>query len=92
MNDNKVILHDTKVSIRDANKNGIPDDDEMQTCCSGTSDKRFGNFLIQLFITFSIVILCVYKLSLSLGCEESQLYNSLLSVVVGFWLKQIKDH
>jgi len=87
-NDNKIVIHERK----DDNKNGIPDDDEMQTCCSGTSDRRFGIFLIQIFITLSIVVLCVYKLSEDLGCEQSQLYNSLLSVIVGFWLTKVKDN
>ena len=86
MDDNKIVIHERK----DANENGIPDTEEMQTCCSGTSDRRFGVFLIQLFITISIVVLCVYKLGEDLGCEQSQLYNSLLSVVVGFWLTNIK--
>jgi hypothetical protein len=88
MNDNKVIIHD----IKDTNENGIPDHEEMRTCCSGTSDRRFGVFLIQLFITVSIVILCTYKLGADLDCEASQLYNSLLSVVVGFWLTKVKDN
>lgn len=87
MNDNKVIIHD----IKDSNNNSIPDNEEMQTCCSGTSDRRFGVFLIQLFITISIVALCTYKLGSELDCEASQLYNSLLSVVVGFWLTKVKD-
>jgi len=75
MNDNKVIIHERK----DANKNGIPDNEEMQTCCSGTSDRRFGVFIIQIFITLSIVFLCVYKLSEDLGCEQSQLKTSVVS-------------
>jgi len=88
MNDTKVTIHQRK----DNNNNGIPDDEEMQSCCSGTSDRRFGVFLIQFFITISIVVLCTYKLGDNLGCEESQLYNSLLSVVVGFWLTKVKDN
>lgn len=88
MNDTKVIIHDRK----DSNNNGIPDVDEMHSCCSGTSDRRFGVFLIQLFITISIVVLCTYKLGTDLDCESSQLYNSLLSVVVGFWLTKVKDN
>ena len=80
--------NDFKVSVnQDNNKNGIPDTYEVRSCCSGTSDKRFIILLIQLFITVSIVSLCVYKLSEDLSCESSQLYNSLLSVIIGFWLK-----
>lgn len=88
MDDNKIVtIHE----VKDTNKNGIPDDQELQSCCSGTSDRRFIIVCVQLFITISIVVLCVYKLSEDLGCEQSQLYNSLLSVIVGFWLKVAKD-
>lgn len=84
--------NDNKISIKDFNKNGIPDDEEMVSCCSGTSDRRFGTFLIQLFITFSIISLCVYKLSLNdLSCEQSQLYSNLLFTIVGFWCRELKD-
>jgi len=62
------------------------------SCCSGTSDRRFIIMCVQLFITISIVVLCVYKLSEDLGCEQSQLYNSLLSVIIGYWMKSLKDH
>ena len=81
--DEKVIIHE----LKDTNKNGIPDDYEIYSCCSGSSDTSFIILLIQLFITVSIVSLCIYKLSEDLSCESSQLYNSLLSVIVGFWLK-----
>lgn len=86
-NDFKVSVKD---DLKDSNKNGIPDSEEMHSCISGTSDRRFGVFIIQLFITISIVALCVYKLGTDLDCESSQLYNSLLSVVVGFWLTKTK--
>ena len=88
MDDTKVVIHERK----DTNKNGIPDDEELQSCCSGTSDRRFIIMCVQLFITISIVVLCVYKLSEDLGCEQSQLYNSLLSVIIGYWMKSLKDH
>jgi hypothetical protein len=81
--DEKVVIHERK----DTNKNGIPDDFEIYSCCSGSSDTRFIILLIQLFITICIVSLCVYKLADEPTCESSQLYNSLLSVIVGFWLK-----
>ena len=71
----------------DINENGIPDKYEVQTCCSGTSDRRFIIMMVQLFITVSIVSLCVFKLSEDLNCESSSVYNSLLSVIIGFWLK-----
>jgi hypothetical protein len=86
--DKKVTIHERK----DTNENGIPDDEELQSCCSGTSDRRFLVFITQLFITISIVVLCTYKLGTELDCEASQLYNSLLSVVIGFWLTKVKDH
>jgi len=89
MDDTKVVtIHE----VKDSNKNGIPDDQEMQSCCSGTSDRRFLVFCCQLFITISIVVLCVYKLSTDVGCEESQLYNSLLSVSIGYWMKSLQEH
>ena len=83
-NDFQVSIKD---DLKDSNKNGIPDTYEVQSCCSGSSDTRFIILLIQLFITVSIISLCIYKLSDNLSCESSQLYNSLLSVVIGFWLK-----
>lgn len=89
MDDNKVVtIHE----VKDTNKNGIPDDEELQSCCSGTSDRRFIHLCVQLFITISIVVLCTYKLGTELDCEASQLYNSLLSVVIGFWLTKVKEH
>lgn len=85
--------NDNKITIKDFNNNNIPDEEEMETCCSGTSDRRFGTFLIQLFITFSIISLSVYKLSLNdLSCEQSQLYSNLLFTIVGYWCRELKDN
>ena len=73
------------------NLGGIPDDDEMVSCCSGTSDRRFGIFLVQVVITIGLFILCLIKIGdETIGCEATQLYVSLLSILTGVWLKELK--
>lgn len=75
----------------DINNNGIPDDQEMQSCCSGTSDRRFGIFMVQVCITIGLFIMCLFKISdENIGCEATQLYVSLLSLLTGVWLKELK--
>lgn len=75
----------------DLNQNGIPDHEEMQTCCSGSSDRRFGIFLVQILMSMALFALCLIKLGdENLDCEATQLYVSLLSLLTGVWIKEIR--
>lgn len=75
----------------DLDRNGIPDHEELQTCCSGTSDRRFGVFLVQVAMTLGILVLCLLQIAnTELDCESTQLYVSLLSLITGVWLKELK--
>jgi len=78
-------------SYEDRNENGIPDNEEMQTCCSGSSDRRFGIFLVQVCMSLSLFALCLVKLGDEhLDCEATQLYVSLLSLLTGVWIQKIR--
>lgn len=77
--------------VVDANDNNIPDHEELQTCCSGTSDRRFGVFLIQVLMSVALFALCIIKLGdENLDCEATQLYVSLLSFITGIWVKGVR--
>ena len=74
----------------DANMNNIPDEDELQSCCNVTSDKRLLIFIVQTVITFMILTFCLIKLSNEdLSCDVSNMYMSMLSIVLGFWLSKV---
>ena len=74
----------------DANANGIPDHEEMHSCCSGTSDRRFGIFIVQILMTLALFTLCLVKLGdETLSCDATQLYVSLLSLLTGVWIKDL---
>lgn len=86
-NDQPVRLH--VPTPDDLNGDGIPDSEEIRTCCSGTSDARFARLILQMSISIGIVFMCLFKLSDdTLDCESSSLYVSLLSIVVGFYLSK----
>lgn len=80
-----------ELEVVDLNMNGIPDHEEMHSCCSGTSDRRFGIFMVQVCMTLGILVLCLYQIGNShLDCESTQLYVSLLSLITGVWLKELR--
>ena len=58
-----------------------------QSCCI-TLDKRATVFFSTLTISFMIIIFCIYQLTRGLSCEESNSYMSLLTFVVGVWVRQ----
>ena len=82
---------DEDLEVVDVNMNGMPDHQEMQSCCSGTGDRRFGIFLVQVCMTMGMLVLCLHQIgNARLDCESTQLHVSLLSLITGVWLKELR--
>ena len=61
-------------------------DNEYKSCCL-TIDKRALSFFSTLFISLIVITFCIIKLSLNESCESQNTYISLLTFVVGIWVK-----
>ena len=55
-------------------------ENELHSCCSGTTDRRLLRFMSQLTLGFTVMSFCMYKLIDSeLDCNEKTVYTSILT-------------
>jgi len=89
MDDTKVVLHvvdDTKEcntdkAISTNNKH------QLKSCLGGSTDRRLYILVIQTIISLSLVIFSLIMLSdKSLDCSKDNLYSSILTLIVGYWM------
>jgi hypothetical protein len=79
--------------IRIARENHKIDMDELdqqnqlQTCCGKSSDKRLLSFLASFVISIGLVSFSCYKLASSEKCTEQNLYVGLISIILGIFVK-----
>lgn len=84
MNKINITESDFKIDI----EHDIPPEHQVETCCSGTSDKRFHTLIIQSVISLSVITLSIVKLSdHTLNCEQTNVYIGLLTMMIGIWVK-----
>lgn len=84
----------TKISHLEGDNDGdgIVDIYQVKSCVGGSSDTRCLKLLVQVIITFAVIAVCLAKIyDDTLDCESSSLYVSLLSLLIGFWLKTAGD-
>jgi hypothetical protein len=85
MNKINITESDFKIDVEDKE---IPDEHQVETCCSGTSDKRCHTLIVQTTISISVLFLCIFKLAdHNLNCEQSNIYVGLLTMLIGIWIK-----
>ena len=58
-----------------------------KSCCFEV-DRRFVKFIIQVLITFLILVFSLIKIIADPSCEASNTYTSIISGILGFWLPQ----
>ena len=65
------------------------DDNHLYLCCAGgrTSDKRLLTFIASATLSLITVLFSCYQLTQGLDCSQENVYSSLISLVIGVWLK-----
>ena len=59
-----------------------------KTCLCGSSDKRLLTFVAMISISISILVFCFFMIAnRSLSCPELNTYISLISLILGIWVK-----
>ncbi len=61
------------------------DDNQLNTCCGRTSDKRLLTFIASLSISILIIMLCSYQLITKLDCVSQNVYVGILTLIIGVW-------
>jgi hypothetical protein len=65
-----------------------PDDQEtLWTSCCVKLDKRATIFFSTLTISLIMIAFCIVKLSLTSTCEETNTWVSLLTFILGIWIR-----
>lgn len=62
------------------------EDRDYQLCCSKTKASLL-RFLVQIIITFTLMIFCVYQLA---SGNEEPIYINLILILTGIWLPSPK--
>ena len=59
-------------------------ENKINSCCSGTSDKRLLVFISQMAITILILLFCFVQIAR--GSDNQEFYFSLVSLILGLYL------
>ena len=89
MSDDKVVLHINNDSKNSPKSGSIRNDYRLESCCfnSGT-DKRLYILIVQTVISIGVIIFCSVMLSdENISCERGQTFVSLISLIIGYWIK-----
>jgi hypothetical protein len=62
-------------------------ENQLQSCCGRTSDKRLLVFIASIIISISVVGFSCVQLVLLDDCHSQNTYISLLTLIVGVWIK-----
>lgn len=60
---------------------------QLQSCCGKSSDKRLLVFIASAVISISVVVFSCTQLVLLDDCHSQNTYISLLTLIVGVWIK-----
>mgnify|MGYP003659449772 CR=1 FL=1 len=63
------------------------DQHQLKCCSGGSSDKRLLLFASILTISLIMIVFSIYQLINLESCHDQHLYSSLLSLVLGIWIK-----
>ena len=76
----------------DRDGDGIPDKFQLKSCIGGQSDIRCIKLIVQIVLTGAVCGVSLAKLyDDDLSCEAGQTYMSLLSIMIGYWIKAVTD-
>jgi hypothetical protein len=65
---------------------------ELMFCTGHVTDKRLWILALQSIISLAIIFLCCIKLfDDNLGCEQSNLYVGLITLITGIWMRSPID-
>ena len=64
-------------------------DNQLYLCCGNgrTSDKRLLTFIASATLSLIVVVFSCFQLTQGLDCSQENVYSSLISLVIGVWLK-----
>ena len=85
-----VAISEADFTNRDA-KREEADNFYRTCCCDSVTDKRLIVIFTQLFITLIMLLFCMYMLSMSDSCADSQVYITLIASISGYWLSGLKQ-
>ncbi len=86
----KVILHVNGDAKKHNTDNAVSQHSKyrLESCIGGSTDKRLYILVVQTIISISLVIFSLVMLSdKSLECNKDNLYSSILTLIVGYWIK-----
>ena len=69
------------------NTNLIEDVNHWDSCCGKASDRRLLIFLANLSISFTLLIFSMIRLIEPLQSDEKAFYCSIISLIIGIWVK-----
>ncbi len=90
MSNDKVVLHINDDAKERNTDNTISQHNKyrLESCIGGSTDKRLYILVVQTIISISLVIFSLVMLSdKSLDCSKDNLYSSILTLIVGYWIK-----
>jgi hypothetical protein len=58
-----------------------------KSCCGLTLDKRSTIFFSTYSMSLILVFFCIYKLAGEISCSETNVYISLLTLIIGVYIK-----
>jgi hypothetical protein len=86
----KVILHVNDDAKKHNSNNSIPQHNKhrLESCIGGSTDKRLYILVVQTIISLALVIFSLVMLGdKNLDCSKDNLYSSILTLIVGYWIK-----
>lgn len=90
MNNDKVVLHINDDTKKHNTNNTISQNNKhkLESCIGGSTDRRLYILVVQTLISLAIVIFSLIMLSdKSLDCSKDNLYSSILTLILGYWIK-----
>ena len=85
-NDDTTRGRDIELKIHEE-KNKTELENHWRSCSGCIIDKRSLTFFTTLGISLIIIAFCIFKLSLSPSCEDTNTWLALLMFVIGIWIK-----
>ena len=86
----KVILHINDDAKKCNTDNTISTNNKYQlkSCLGGSTDRRLYILVVQTIISLALVIFSLVMLGdKNLDCSKDNLYSSILTLIVGYWIK-----
>jgi len=68
--------------------NDIPNEPQWHTCCSGTTEKSFVKYMVQ--VVLALVLIIFSMIQIARGTQNMNVYYSLISMTIGIFFPNPK--